>query len=75
MDAMDRRIARFLALSADFLNVQALAQGTATGPCRAPSAGAARSDKGGANFDQIDGDDDGGIDKKVTPKLPGSGLG
>lgn len=62
MDRMHRSIARVLAVSAAFLSVPTLAQGTTTGPGRTPSAATARPDKSSLEFGSIDANKDGGID-------------
>ena len=71
MDTMNRSIARVLAVSAAFFGVPAIAQGTATGPGQVPAAQAARQDKGNVNFDQVDANKDGGIDKQEASAVPG----
>lgn len=75
MDTMYRSIARVLAVSAAFFSAQALAQGPAqgatTGPGQAPAADAAQPDRNRIDFDRIDANRDGGIDKQEATAVPG----
>lgn len=75
MDTMHRSIARVLAVSAALFSIQALAQGTAqgatTGPGQAPADAAAQLDRSSIDFDRIDANRDGGIDKQEATAVPG----
>jgi EF hand len=71
MVKMYRSIARVLAVSAAFFSVPALAQSATTGPGQAPSATTALADKSSLDFDQVDANKDGNIDKKEAISVPG----
>jgi hypothetical protein len=75
MDTMCRSIARLLAVSAAFFSIQALAQsttpGTTMGPGQAPAAEASRQSARSADFDQLDANKDGSIDKREASSVPG----
>jgi hypothetical protein len=68
MNTMYRNIARVLAVSAACFSIQALAQ-TTTGPGQAPSAATERSDR--ADFDKVDANKDGAVDRKEAGAVPG----
>lgn len=62
MDTTFRNAARVLAVSAAFFSTQGLAQ-TMTGPGQAPSSAAERA-KSSPDFDKVDANKDGRVDKK-----------
>jgi hypothetical protein len=69
MATMSRSIARMLAVSAALFGIEALAQ-TTTGPGQTPSAAAERP-RSGADFEKVDANKDGGVDKKEAGAVPG----
>jgi hypothetical protein len=71
MNTMYRNIARVLAVSAAFFSIQAFAQGMTTGPAQAPSAATERSEQSSTDFDKVDANKDGGVDKKEASAVPG----
>lgn len=71
MDKMSRTIARVLAVSATCFSVPTLAQGTTMGPGQTRAAEANQQDSRKVDFDQIDTNKDGNIDKQEASAVPG----